>query len=59
MIKRILLIWPYYVKKITDNNVASYKFITPRIPLGISYCAAYLEKNGYDVRILDCFAQNH
>ena len=58
MIQRILLIWPYYVKKITDSNVASYKFITPRMPLGISYCAAYLEKNGYDVRVLDCFAQN-
>jgi len=58
MIKRILLIWPYYVKKITEKNVASYKFITPRFPLGIAYCAAYLEKNGYDVQILDCFAQN-
>jgi anaerobic magnesium-protoporphyrin IX monomethyl ester cyclase len=58
MINRILLIWPYYVKKITDHNIASYKFITPRIPLGISYCAAYLEKNGYEVQILDCFAQN-
>ena len=61
MIKRILLIWPYYVKKITDKSVraqATYKFISPRFPLGIAYCAAHLEKHGYDVQILDCFAQN-
>ena len=58
MIKRILLIWPYYVKKITDKNEASYQFIVPRIPLGIAYCAAHLEKHGYDVRMLDCFAEN-
>jgi anaerobic magnesium-protoporphyrin IX monomethyl ester cyclase len=58
MIKRVLLIWPYYVKKVTDTTVATYKNVTPRFPLGISYCAAHLEKNGYDVRILDCFAEN-
>ena len=58
MIKRVLLIWPYYVKKISGKTVSTYNFIAPRFPLGIAYCAAYLEKNGYDVQILDCFAQN-
>lgn len=58
MVKKILLIWPYYETVITDNAVTQYNFIEARFPLGLGYLAAYLEKFDYEVEILDCYAES-
>lgn len=47
---RILLIFPPLTVLPTD-------YPTPDPPLGLAYIAAVLEKHGFDVRILDAFAQ--
>lgn len=50
-IRRILLIQPpaFSNKARTD--------MTPNVPLGIAYIAAALEREGYDVRMLDAFIE--
>ena len=50
-IKKILLIQPpaFVLKNKSDMN--------PNVPLGLAYIAAVLEREGYEVRILDAFVE--
>tara|TARA_B100001250_G_scaffold363257_1_gene342500 strand:- start:941 stop:2545 length:1605 start_codon:yes stop_codon:yes gene_type:complete len=57
MIKKILLLWPYYEHSLTEEAVLKYNNIESRFPLGLGYLAAYLEKFDFEVKILDCYAE--
>jgi len=52
-INKILLINPpYYI----DKRQMNY---WPSFPLGMGYVAAYLEKNGYSVQVIDAFGEGY
>ena len=44
------------VKKVLLINPPS-EFKTPVLPLGLAYIAAYLQKNNFDVSVIDAWAE--
>ena len=54
--KRILLVHPLgYNRDAAERDISRLANIMP--PLGLASIAAYLEKNGIETRILDCYAR--
>jgi anaerobic magnesium-protoporphyrin IX monomethyl ester cyclase len=52
---KILLVSPIFSEEEASGNTKSMKKVMNVIPpLGLAYIAAYLEKNGFYVRIVDC-----
>ena len=54
-VKRVLFIYPPLTSH--TNYATESKGTHP--PIGISYCAAYLEQRGYEVGILDCVVEGY
>ncbi|HLC22732.1 MAG TPA: radical SAM protein [Candidatus Nanoarchaeia archaeon] len=59
MQKRILLVFPPYSMKERYHNDVGENIGGHLPPLGLCYIAAYLEKHGHEVEIMDCPAHHY